>query len=137
MNWRAKPLVSDRVIVDLIGATTIDTGLTVHCELDTGRYPKGIAVTDQEWLTSISFARTSTASGTTSSSRDDNDQIEQLIPDKPLDACAGFLRRMVPITPVSPAASSKRDDGSGMAAVGGPTGGPPGNWSPVTVYVKD
>ena len=43
----------------------------------------------------------------------------------------------VPITPVSPVASSKRDDGSGMAAVGGPTGGPPGNWSPVTVYVKD
>ena len=48
MNWRAKPLVSYRVIVDLIGATTTDTGLTVHCELDTGRYPKGIAVTDQE-----------------------------------------------------------------------------------------
>ena len=47
MNWRAKPLVSDRVIVDLIGATTTDTGLTVHCELDIGRYPKGIAVTDE------------------------------------------------------------------------------------------
>ena len=48
MNWRAKPLVSYRVIVDLISATTTDTGLTVRCELDTGRYPKGIAVTDQE-----------------------------------------------------------------------------------------
>jgi hypothetical protein len=48
MNWRAKPLVSYRVIVELISATTTDTGLTVRCELDTGRYPKGIAVTDQE-----------------------------------------------------------------------------------------
>jgi len=48
MNWRAKPLVSCRVIVDLISATTTDTGLTVRCELDTGRYPKGIAVTDEE-----------------------------------------------------------------------------------------
>ncbi len=48
MNWRAKPLVSYRVMVDLISATTTDTGLTVRCELDTGRYPKGIAVTDDE-----------------------------------------------------------------------------------------
>lgn len=40
MNWRAKPLVSYRVIVDLIGATTTETGLTVRCELDTGCYPK-------------------------------------------------------------------------------------------------
>ena len=29
MNWRAKPLVSYRVIVDLISATTTDTGLSV------------------------------------------------------------------------------------------------------------
>jgi hypothetical protein len=48
MNWRAQPLVSYRVIVDLIGATTTDTGLTVRCELDTNRYPKGVAVSDQE-----------------------------------------------------------------------------------------
>ena len=48
MNWRAKPLVSYRVIVDLISATTTDTGLTVRCELDANPYPKGIAVSDQE-----------------------------------------------------------------------------------------
>ena len=48
MNWRAKPLVSYRVIVDLISATTTDTGLTVRCELDTNSYAKGIVVTDQE-----------------------------------------------------------------------------------------
>ena len=48
MNWRAKPLVSYRVIVDLIGATTTETGLTVRCELDQNTYPKGIEVTDAE-----------------------------------------------------------------------------------------
>ena len=48
MNWRAKPLVSYRVIVDLISATTTDTGLKVRCELDEKSYPKGIVVSDQE-----------------------------------------------------------------------------------------
>ena len=48
MNWRAKPLVSYRVIVDLISATTTDTGLTVRCELDSAEYPKGIVVSDRE-----------------------------------------------------------------------------------------
>jgi hypothetical protein len=48
MNWRAKPLVSYRVIVDLISATTTDTGLKVSCELDTNLYPKGIVVSDEE-----------------------------------------------------------------------------------------
>ena len=47
-NWRAKPLVSYRVIVDLIAATTTKTGLSVICELDSNTYPKGIAVSDKE-----------------------------------------------------------------------------------------
>ena len=47
-NWRAKPLVSYRVIVDLISATTTKTGLSVRCELDTRPYPRGISVSDQE-----------------------------------------------------------------------------------------
>ena len=29
------------MIVELISATTTKTGLTVRCELDTGRYPSG------------------------------------------------------------------------------------------------
>jgi len=45
---RAKPLVSYRVIVELISATTTKTGLTVHCELDTGQYPSGIVVSDAD-----------------------------------------------------------------------------------------
>ena len=47
-NWQARPLVSYRVIVDLIGATTTKTGLTVRCELDPAVYPKGIVVSDSE-----------------------------------------------------------------------------------------
>jgi hypothetical protein len=47
-NWQARPLVSYRVIVDLISATTTKTGLTVRCELDPALYPKGIVVSDQE-----------------------------------------------------------------------------------------
>jgi DDE family transposase len=48
MNWRATPLVSYRVIVDLISATTTKTGLSVRCELDPTDYPKGIVVSDAE-----------------------------------------------------------------------------------------
>jgi hypothetical protein len=48
MNWRAKPLISYRVIVDLISATKTDAGLTVCCELDTNLYPKGIVVLEEE-----------------------------------------------------------------------------------------
>jgi hypothetical protein len=48
MNWKARPLVSYRVIVDLISATTTKTGLTVRCELDRNTYPKGIVVSDRE-----------------------------------------------------------------------------------------
>ena len=47
-NWRAKPLVSYRVIVELISATTTQTGLTVRCQLDTSQYPKGVVVSDAE-----------------------------------------------------------------------------------------
>jgi Rhodopirellula transposase DDE domain len=47
-NWRAQPLVSYRVIVELISATTTKTGLTGRCELDTGRYPSGVVVSDAE-----------------------------------------------------------------------------------------
>jgi hypothetical protein len=47
-NWRAKPLVSYRVIIDLIASTTTKTGLKVLCELDDNIYPKGITVSDAE-----------------------------------------------------------------------------------------
>jgi hypothetical protein len=56
MNWRAKPLVSYQVIVDLIGNTTTKTGLSVRCALDTNSYPKGVAVSDEE-MAAINLVR--------------------------------------------------------------------------------
>jgi hypothetical protein len=50
-NWRGKPLVSHQVIVQLIGATTTETGLKVTCEIDGGLYPKGIKVSNEEMET--------------------------------------------------------------------------------------
>jgi hypothetical protein len=47
-NWRGKPLISHQVIVQLIGATTTENGLTVTCDLDRNLYQKGIQVTDDE-----------------------------------------------------------------------------------------
>ena len=47
-NWRGKPLVSHQVIVQLIGATTTKTGLSVACRIDDTLYPKGVTVSDDE-----------------------------------------------------------------------------------------
>jgi hypothetical protein len=55
-NWRARPLVSHRVIIDLIASTTTKTGLTVLCELDQNLYPKGITVSDRE-MAAINITR--------------------------------------------------------------------------------
>ena len=43
-NWRGRPLVSHEVVVNLIAATTTETGLEVACELDHNSYPAGIKV---------------------------------------------------------------------------------------------
>jgi Rhodopirellula transposase DDE domain len=42
--------------VELIGATTTRTGLRVHAELDGGRYPLGVKVSDEE-LAAVPLAR--------------------------------------------------------------------------------
>jgi hypothetical protein len=47
-NWRGKPLISHQVIIQLISATTTNTGLTVTCDIDKNAYPKGVQVTDAE-----------------------------------------------------------------------------------------
>lgn len=47
-NWRGKPLVSHEVIVNLIAATTTKAGLQVRAEVDRGKYPKGVKVSDKE-----------------------------------------------------------------------------------------
>ena len=48
MNWRSKPLTSLAVIVSLIAATKTRKGLRIRCELDERKYPKGVAVTDDQ-----------------------------------------------------------------------------------------
>ena len=57
-NWRGKPLVSHEVIVNLIAATTTTTGLKVQAELDTGVYPVGRQVSEQE-VAEINISRDS------------------------------------------------------------------------------
>lgn len=47
-NWRGRPLVSHEVIIKLIANTTTKTGLKIRAGLDTGNYPTGITVTDEE-----------------------------------------------------------------------------------------
>jgi hypothetical protein len=47
-NWRGKPLVSHEVIVNLISATTTQTGLKVRAKLDTNSYPPGAKVSKKQ-----------------------------------------------------------------------------------------
>jgi hypothetical protein len=47
-NWRGRPLVDYRTIVELIGATTSTAGLTVRCQLDENLYPAGVKISDAE-----------------------------------------------------------------------------------------
>jgi hypothetical protein len=47
-TWRGTPLTSRLAVVELVASTTTKTGLTVRCELDSRRYPKGIKVSDDE-----------------------------------------------------------------------------------------
>ena len=45
-NWRGRPLISHEVIVNLIANTTTQAGLRVRAELNRGRYPTGIRISD-------------------------------------------------------------------------------------------
>jgi hypothetical protein len=47
-NWRGRPLMSREVVVNLIGNTTTETGLSIQSELDEGSYPTGRKVTDEQ-----------------------------------------------------------------------------------------
>ncbi len=47
-NWRGRPLVSHEVIVNLIANTATQQGLLIQAELDAGRYPTGLKVSDKE-----------------------------------------------------------------------------------------
>ena len=47
-NWRGQPLISHEVIVNLIGNTRTNAGLTIQAELDSGVYPIKKQVSDAE-----------------------------------------------------------------------------------------
>ena len=48
MNWRGRPLTSYRTVIELISATTTETGLTIRAGRDPEWYEKGIKITDTE-----------------------------------------------------------------------------------------
>jgi hypothetical protein len=48
MNWRGRPLVSYRTIIELISATTTGSGLTIRAEEDRNFYKTGTKISDAE-----------------------------------------------------------------------------------------
>ena len=50
-NWRARPLLSQQTVVQLIGHTTTNAGLRVRSELDTRSYPLGVKISDEDFAT--------------------------------------------------------------------------------------
>jgi transposase len=48
MNWRGRPLISYRTIIELISATTTTSGLTIRAEADLNTYRTGTVVTARE-----------------------------------------------------------------------------------------
>jgi transposase len=47
-NWRGRPLVSHEVIIQLIANTTTAQGLKIKAQLDSGTYPTGLKVSNQQ-----------------------------------------------------------------------------------------
>jgi len=47
-NWRARPLLSLEIIVNLIANTTTSKGLKINAKADRNQYEKGIKITDEE-----------------------------------------------------------------------------------------
>jgi hypothetical protein len=49
MNWRARPLVDLQTVVELIGNTKTDTGLTIKTKIDNKTYDKGRKISKPEF----------------------------------------------------------------------------------------
>jgi transposase len=56
IHWRAKPLTSLEVIIELLSSTRTKTGLTVTAVVDKNTYPTGIKVSDEE-MSSLNIIR--------------------------------------------------------------------------------
>jgi hypothetical protein len=48
MNWRARPLTSLQMIVDLIGGAKTAKGVKVRAKIETNEYETGKKITDEE-----------------------------------------------------------------------------------------
>jgi hypothetical protein len=48
VNWRGRPLTTLRTIVELISATTTETGLSLQAAYDPNWYPTGVKISDAE-----------------------------------------------------------------------------------------
>jgi hypothetical protein len=48
MNWKGEPLTDYATVVNLIGATKTEKGLTVTSQLDEIKYEKGIEITKEQ-----------------------------------------------------------------------------------------
>jgi hypothetical protein len=48
MNWRGRPLVTYRTIIELISATKTKSGLQIKAERDWNHYETGVQVSDEE-----------------------------------------------------------------------------------------
>lgn len=48
INWRAKPLTSLEVVLELLSPTTTTEGLTVTAVKESNTYPLGLKVSDEE-----------------------------------------------------------------------------------------
>ncbi len=48
-TWAGQPLIDIETVIDLIGSTTTQQGLTVKCVLDENDYPTGIKVSDDDY----------------------------------------------------------------------------------------
>ncbi len=55
-NWRGKPLITRETVVNLIGSTTTEKGLTIQAVLDENEYETGLEVSDEE-LEAINIER--------------------------------------------------------------------------------
>ena len=68
INWRAKPLTSLEVVLELLSHTTTKEGLSVTAIKDSNTYPTGIKVSDEELAALKSLGIPFTANGTIPSS---------------------------------------------------------------------
>lgn len=48
-SWAGQPLIDIETVINLIGSTTTQQGLTVKCVLDENEYPTGIKVSDEAY----------------------------------------------------------------------------------------